>query len=207
MSTLTRSRSSRTASPRLVLVSGPGVMQGYCRDEAATAFAFRAGKGWFDTGDLGYRVPARAHSHAEGNLVLVGRAKDTIVLTNGENVEPQPIEDACVKSVLIKHIVVVGQDRKHLGALVQVDADALKLREEEEGRQLDEAELRGLILSEISENNEGRTRYKRDERVLKVALLPEDLSYESGTLTRTMKVKKSVVTERFGILVDGMYRQ
>ena len=193
--------------PGLVLVSGPGVMQGYCRDEAATAFAFRAGKGWFDTGDLGYRVPARAHSHAEGNLVLVGRAKDTIVLTNGENVEPQPIEDACVKSVLIKHIVVVGQDRKHLGALVQVDADALKLREEEEGRQLDEAELRGLILSEISENNEGRTRYKRDERVLKVALLPEDLSYESGTLTRTMKVKKSVVTERFGILVDGMYRQ
>ena len=139
--------------------------------------------------------------------MLVGRAKDTIVLTNGENVEPQPIEDACVKSVLIKHIVVVGQDRKHLGALVQVDADALKLREEEEGRQLDEAELRGLILSEISENNEGRTRYKRDERVLKVALLPEDLSYESGTLTRTMKVKKSVVTERFGILVDGMYRQ
>jgi long-chain acyl-CoA synthetase len=193
--------------PGLVLASGPGVMQGYCGDESATAAAFRAGAGWFDTGDLGYRVPARTHSHAEGNLVLVGRAKDTIVLTNGENIEPQPIEDACVKSVLIKHIVVVGQDRKHLGALVQVDADALKLREEEEGRQLGEAELQGLILSEISVNNEGRTRYKRDARVLKVALLPEDLSYESGTLTRTMKVKKNVVAERFGTLVDAMYQR
>ena len=102
---------------------------------------------------------------------------------------------------------MVGQDRKHLGALVQVDADALKLREEEEGRQLGEAELQGLILSEISVNNEGRTRYKRDERVLKVALLPEDLSYESGTLTRTMKVKKNVVAERFGTLVDAMYQR
>ena len=56
-------------------------------------------------------------------------------------------------------------------------------------------------------NNEGRTRYKRDERVLKVALLPEDLSYESGTLTRTMKVKKNVVAERFGTLVDAMYQR
>ena len=191
--------------PGLILASGPGVTQGYCRNAEATADAFRAGVGWFDTGDLGYRVPARAHSNAAGNFVLVGRVKDTIVLSNGENVEPQPIEDACVKSPLIKHIVVVGQDRKYLGALVQVDGDALKELEAEEGRPFDDAELRGIVLADIAENNQGRSRYKRDERVLKVAFLPEELSYEAGTLTRTMKVKKNVVVDQFSDLVDIMY--
>lgn len=65
--------------------------------------AFRAGDGWFDTGDLGWRAPGGVPGSAmAGSVVLTGRAKDTIVLTSGENVEPQPIEDQLCASPWIK---------------------------------------------------------------------------------------------------------
>ncbi|HCF27926.1 MAG TPA: long-chain fatty acid--CoA ligase, partial [Cyanobacteria bacterium UBA11049] len=88
----------------LVLVRGPQVMQGYYQNSEATAKAIDA-NGWFNTGDLGWVTP-------ENDLVLTGRAKDTIVLTNGENIEPQPIEDACLRSPYIDQIMLVGQDRR-----------------------------------------------------------------------------------------------
>jgi long-chain acyl-CoA synthetase len=77
----------------LVLARGPGVTPGYFDDPAATAAAFVDG-GWFATGDLGWRAPAAAGGAAAGHYVLMGRAKDTIVLVSGKNVEPAPIEDA-----------------------------------------------------------------------------------------------------------------
>lgn len=61
-----------------------------------------------------------------GQLVLTGRAKDTIVLAGGENVSPQPIEDALCCSPIIKHAMMVGQDKRTLGVLVSLDPDALK---------------------------------------------------------------------------------
>jgi long-subunit acyl-CoA synthetase (AMP-forming) len=97
-------------SQGLLLAKGPGVMSGYYRDDKATDKAFRAGEGWFDTGDLGWVAPAGvAGSAMGGHLVLTGRAKDTIVLSSGKNVEPQPLEDAMSSSAFIKHIIVVGQ--------------------------------------------------------------------------------------------------
>ena len=68
-----------------------------------------------------------------GNIILTGRQKDTIVLSNGENIEPQPIEDACCASAYISHMIVVGNDRRRLGALVAPTADAFKELEEVRG--------------------------------------------------------------------------
>lgn len=102
----------------LVLVRGPQVMQGYYQNPEATLAAIDA-EGWFNTGDLGWVTP-------ENDIVLTGRAKDTIVLTNGENIEPQPIEDACLRSPYIDQIMLVGQDQRSLGALIVPNLEALQ---------------------------------------------------------------------------------
>ena len=72
-----------------------------------------------------------------GNLVLAGRVKDTIVLSNGENVEPQPIEDACSQSEYIQFIVLYGQDRRALGALICKNEEAFEELEKTQGEACD----------------------------------------------------------------------
>ncbi|MEI6063222.1 MAG: AMP-binding protein, partial [Pseudanabaena sp. ELA748] len=101
----------------LVLIRGSQVMQGYYKNPEATAKAIDP-QGWFDTGDLGY-------VSKWDDLVITGRAKDTIVLSNGENIEPQPIEDACIRSAYIDQVVLVGQDQKQLGVLIVPNLSAL----------------------------------------------------------------------------------
>jgi long-chain acyl-CoA synthetase len=92
-------------------------MVGYWHKAVATA-AVLDGEGWFDTGDLGQLL-------ADGCLVLTGRAKDTIVLSSGENIEPGPLEEALAASPLVEQVMVVGQDRKQLGALLVAKPEAL----------------------------------------------------------------------------------
>ena len=102
----------------LVLCRGPQIMQGYYNNPEATAKAIDA-DGWFDTGDIGLLTP-------DTDLILTGRAKDTIVLSNGENIEPQPIEDACIRSPFIDQMMLVGQDQRSLGALIVPNLDTLE---------------------------------------------------------------------------------
>ncbi len=111
-------RSLPVGEKGLVLCRGPQVMQGYYNNPDATAKAIDA-EGWFDTGDIGLLTP-------QSDLILTGRAKDTIVLSNGENIEPQPIEDACIRSAFIDQIMLVGQDQRSLGALIVPNLDTLE---------------------------------------------------------------------------------
>jgi long-chain acyl-CoA synthetase len=108
--------------PGLLMARGPGVMAGYMDDPTATAVAIDK-DGFFDTGDLGRMNPAT------GDIIVTGRAKDTIVLSNGENVAPQPIEDAVVaSSALVDQAMLVGQDQSYLSALVVVNVGELANR-------------------------------------------------------------------------------
>mmetsp|Transcript_13527 Transcript_13527/g.20577 ORF Transcript_13527/g.20577 Transcript_13527/m.20577 type:complete len:203 (+) Transcript_13527:1407-2015(+) len=93
-------------------------MRGYYKNEEASAKAIDK-FGWFDTGDLGKINPVT------GDLILTGRAKDTIVLSNGENIEPVPIEDAIVESKFIEQIMLTGQDGRRLLAIVVLNPDEL----------------------------------------------------------------------------------
>lgn len=103
----------------LVLARGPQIMKGYYKNKKATDKAIDK-FGWFNTEDLGYINPAT------GDLFINGRAKDTIVLSNGENVEPQPIEDAILSSSdLVEQVMLSGQDEKRLSAIAVVNPDAL----------------------------------------------------------------------------------
>lgn len=101
-----------TGEVGVILGRGPQVMKGYFRNKEATASAVDK-FGWFDTGDLGRINPVT------GDLVMTGRAKDTIVLSNGENIEPIPIEDAILgESDLVEQIMLTGQDGRKLTAIV-----------------------------------------------------------------------------------------
>jgi acyl-CoA synthetase (AMP-forming)/AMP-acid ligase II len=80
---------------------------------------------WLGAGDLGRLVPPG--SRMESQLVITGRAKDTIVIASGENISPQPIEDALSRSPIIRHCILFGQDKRTLGALVSIDEDAMRV--------------------------------------------------------------------------------
>ncbi|VXD24648.1 AMP-dependent synthetase and ligase [Planktothrix serta PCC 8927] len=196
----------------LILARGPQVMTGYFENPQATAKAINE-DGWFDTGDLGWLSP-------QNDLVLTGRAKDTIVLTNGENIEPQAIEDACLRSPYIDQIMLVGQDQKSLGALIVPNLEALKqwatrqnlnlkLPEEAlnstQGITLDSPNIQNLFREELNREVKNRPSYRIDDRIGPFQLLREPFSIENGMLTQTLKVKRPVVMERYRDMINKMY--
>ncbi len=197
----------------LVLAAGPQIMQGYYNNPKATAKAIDP-DGWFDTGDLGWLTP-------QSDLILTGRAKDTIVLSNGENIEPQPIEDACARSPYIDQIMVVGQDARSIGALIVPNLDALEkwaaaqnatLNPENlapsEGQtvwNLDSKPIQDLYRQELVREVQNRPGYRSDDRIGPFELLAEPFSIENGLLTQTMKVRRAVVMERYRDMIDGMF--
>ena len=197
----------------LVLIRGPQVMKGYYKNPEATAKAIDS-EGWFDSGDLGMITP-------DHNLVLTGRAKDTIVLTNGENIEPQPIEDACLRSVYIDQIMLVGQDQRSLDALIVPNLEALQqwatsqnlhLRlpnaATEQSRtniDLDSKEVQNLFRTELNREVQNRPGYRPDDRIGTFKLILEPFSVENGMMTQTLKIRKPVVTEHYRDIINGMF--
>jgi long-chain acyl-CoA synthetase len=146
-------------------------LQGYHDNAAATAAAF-VGDGWLDTGDLGYIAPRGVpHSAAGGCVVLAGRARDTIVLTSGENVEPQPLEDLITASPRVKFAIVIGQGHRALGALGVPDSEALdELAAAQGGGQLGREEVEMVLRGEVAAALGQQPRW---ERVAAVAVLEE----------------------------------
>jgi long-chain acyl-CoA synthetase len=173
---------------------GPQVMRGYLDEPDATA-AVLAPDGWFNTGDLGA-------VRRDGNVVITGRAKDTIVLLSGENVEPEPIENALASSPLIEQVVVVGQDQKHLAALVVARANA-------DGTRGDPAN--GALLSRIRREidtlvNADRG-FRGHERIVRFKLLERPFSVEEGLLSQTLKVKRAAVVERYALEIAELFEE
>lgn len=183
----------------LVLARGPQIMQGYYHNPEATNKAINP-KGWFNTEDLGFLT-------AQQDLVLTGREKDTIVLSNGENVEPEPIENACLRSDYIDQIVVVGQDRRSLGALIVPNWDNLEEWAENQGLQLnlDSQPVQNLFRQELDREVRNRPGYSSNDRIVPFRLISEPFSQENGMLTQTLKIKRHVVTEHYSDLINEMF--
>ena len=216
---------TRTELPQgsrgLVLAKGPQIMGGYYQNPDATAKVID-GEGWFDTGDLGYITE-------DNDLVLTGRAKDTIVLTNGENIEPQPIEDACLRSLYIDQIMLVGQDQKMLGALIVPNLDTLQkwalsqncrlnlpenlphyppLEENQKNLptiDLDSKQIEDLYRQELVREVQNRPGYKLDDRIGVFKLILQPFSMENGMLTQTFKIRRPVVTAHFQDIINVMF--
>ncbi|MGK7932930.1 MAG: long-chain fatty acid--CoA ligase [Microcystaceae cyanobacterium] len=199
----------------LVLIRGPQVMQGYYKKPEATAKAIDK-EGWFDSGDLGWLTK-------QNDLILTGRAKDTIVLSNGENIEPQPIEDACVRSAYIDQIMLVGQDKKALGALIVPNVEALEKWVNSNNLSLtlpesanSHTELQKsdfyhksvieLFKKEVKREVQNRPGYRPDDQIKTFELILEPFSMENGMMTQTLKVKRPVVTQHYQDIINGMFQ-
>ena len=185
-----------TGQKGLILIRGPQVMSGYYRDPEATAKAIDS-QGWFNSGDLGMVT-------AQNDLVITGRAKDTIVLNNGENIEPQPIEDACIRSQYISQIVLVGQDQKSLGALIVPDLEALK--QANLSVDLTDPQTLNLFRDELNREVKNRPGYRSDDRITTFKLLTEPFSIENGLLTQTLKIRRPVVMDRYHGMINEMFQ-
>jgi long-chain acyl-CoA synthetase len=181
----------------VILIRGPQVMQGYFRNPDATAKAIDP-EGWFDTGDLGMLLE-------DYNLVITGRAKDTIVLTNGENIEPQPIEEHLLRCPYIDQIMLVGQDQKVLGALIVPNLEALETHLGSTPDLTSKA-VQELFQQEITQRIKSRPGYRSDDRIGSFRLLDEPFSVENGLVTQTLKVKRNVVTDRYATTIAEMFR-
>jgi long-chain acyl-CoA synthetase len=196
-----------TGQKGLVLIRGPQVMQGYYRNPEETAKAIDP-QGWFNSGDLGMLTPSN-------DLVITGRAKDTIVLSNGENIEPQPIEDACLRSQYISQIVLVGQDQKSLGALIVPDLEALQSWAIDRNIKLDLTSPTNpdidrtidLFREELNREVKNRPGYRTDDRIAVIKLISEPFSIENGLLTQTLKIRRPVVMERYHDMINEMFKQ
>ncbi|MEM6597858.1 MAG: AMP-binding protein [Cyanobacteria bacterium P01_C01_bin.69] len=189
-----------TGTPGLVLVRGPQVMQGYYKNPEATAKAIDS-EGWFDTGDLGQLTEW-------GDLIITGRAKDTIVLTNGENIEPTPVENACLRSPYVDQIMLVGQDQKSIGALIVPNQETLEKWAAEKSvdmSNLNSKPIQDLFKKELKREVSNRPGYRPDERVGPLILLEEPFTIENGLLTQTMKVKRPKVSDRYSDTIAELF--
>ncbi|HTX72885.1 MAG TPA: AMP-binding protein [Rectinemataceae bacterium] len=179
----------------LILCRGPSVMQGYYRRPELTAKVMRP-EGWLDTGDLGMLT-------FKGELRITGRAKDTIVLRGGENIEPVPIEQRIVESEFIQQAVVLGQDQKYLAALIVPAREALVAWAEENNipivdyeTLLQQPEVSELIDAEINLRVNTANGFKSFERIFRFALLPN--AFEQGKeLSAKQEVKRFAVNELY----------
>ncbi len=177
---------------------GPQVMKGYYGDEATTAQVLH--DGWLNTGDIGMMT-------FNDCLKIFGRSKDTIVLLSGENVEPLPLEACLLSSPLIEQCMIVGQDEKHLGALIVPSLEGLtavgiiarSLKELADNRrviQLIDAEIRQLI----NETND----FKPFEHIVSWRIVPKP--FEVGDeLTQTLKLKRYIITKKYAPLIHAMF--
>ncbi len=179
-----------------VHVRGPQVMKGYYKDPEMTRKVLTH-DGWFNTGDLGIVT-------YNNTLKLVGRSKETVVLLNGENVEPVPIENKIMQSPFIDHVMVVGQDQNFLGALV---VPVLEKFREHGSTHADLAKnevVRRAILKEVKQALTAQNGFKSFEKVNDVRLLPK--TFEVGDeLSAKMSMKRHIITEKYRSLIDSMY--
>ncbi|AFY68472.1 o-succinylbenzoate--CoA ligase [Thalassoporum mexicanum PCC 7367] len=189
----------------LVMARGPMIMQGYYKNPEATNKAIDA-DGWFNTGDLGFLTH-------KNDLTITGRAKDTIVLSNGENIEPLSIEDACSSSTYIDQIMLVGQDQRQLGALIvpnlkALEVDGLLPADSELAESIDllnQDKIRNVFRSELTRKVQDRPGQSINDRIGPFEFLPEPFDISNGMMTQTFKVKRNVVTERYRDLIDQMF--
>jgi long-chain acyl-CoA synthetase len=185
-----------------ILVRHPGVFVGYFRDPAATAKVLTP-DGWMHTGDIGELVDGT-------HVKITDRAKDIIITAGGKNIAPSEIENALKTSPYLKEVIVIGDRRPYLTALIGIEFDVVA--EWAQRRRLDfttyrdlseKPEVVTLVQSLVDKVNE---RFSPVEQIKRFRMLPKELDHEDGELTATQKVKRGAVTDRFARLVEELYQ-
>jgi long-chain acyl-CoA synthetase len=189
----------RAAEDGELLLHGPHVFAGYYKDPEATDQAFS--DGWLRTGDLGAVDP-------EGFVSITGRKKDIIITSSGKNITPTNIENQLKESRWISEAVVYGDARPYLVALLTLDRDEVPALAERVGVAPDPATMvqddrvRAEIQREVDRANE---HFARIEQVKRFQILDHELTQAAGELTPTLKVKRSIVYEKYAPELAALY--
>lgn len=185
-----------------ILARGPNVMKGYYKKEAATREALAGG--WFHTGDIGCLDD-------DGFLAITDRKKDLIVTSGGKNVAPQPIENLLKTNPYITNIVIIGDRRRFVSALVVPDFE--KLGEYARSHGISYSGNEGLVADNRivefikSEIDRATPQLASYERIKKIRVLSREFEIESGEMTPTLKVRRTNIEERYKGLIDEMYNE
>jgi long-chain acyl-CoA synthetase len=184
-----------------ILSRGPHIMQGYFNKPGDTAEAIDP-DGWFHTGDIG-------EIDEEGFLTITDRKKNILILSNGKNVAPQPIENQLKQSPYISEIMLLGDQRKSVAALIVPSLDEIKEYAKEQQLEtgdmaalLQTQEIQRLIRGEINQYSSDLADF---ERVRMFTLMAEEFSEESGEMTPTLKLKRQVIMEKYKAAIERMY--
>jgi long-chain acyl-CoA synthetase len=198
-----------------ILVRGPNVMRGYYEHPQETAEVIDA-EGWFRTGDVGYR-------DEHGHFFITDRKKELFKLSNGKYIAPQQIESLIKQSAFVNQVVVVGTGRKTPAALIVPDWEALQSALDESAGAVEEETTKEKKPGKRSEQHAALSRNPAAvrlvqkevaaltaslhdyERVRRVVLLPEEFSIDGGEMTPTLKVKRRVIDQKFGALIEELY--
>lgn len=183
-----------------VCIRGPQVMKGYHKNKKATEEVFDK-DGWFHTGDIGYLDD-------DGFLFITDRKKEIIVMSNGKNVAPQPIENRLKLQPHIAQACLIGDRRRYISALINPDFEALEAFAAANGiagtgeALVADQRVVSLIEKEVEAVNRDLARY---EQVKKFWIVPADWTVEGGELTPSLKLKRRVINERFQELIERLY--
>ncbi|UCR89799.1 AMP-dependent synthetase/ligase [Mycetocola spongiae] len=191
----------RTAPDGEIEVRGNCVFKEYWNNPEATEEAFN--DGWFRTGDLG-------EFDSEGYLTVTGRKKEIIVTAGGKNVAPAALEDPVRANPLVSQIVVVGDRRPFIAALITIDAEMLPTWLKNNGADtsltVEQAAHNPAVLAEIQGAiDAANTRVSRAESIRKFVILTHDFTEASGHLTPKMSIKRGEIMKDYADVVDGIY--
>jgi long-chain acyl-CoA synthetase len=191
----------RAAEDGEILVKGPCVMQGYYKNPEATREVLSE-DGWFRTGDIGY-------VDKDNYLFITDRKKDLIKTAAGKFVAPQPIENALKTSPYILNALVVGDRHKFIVALIVPNPVTISAKAADQGIKFaSDAQLaahpwvRSLIDAEVKRLTIHLAQY---ETIKRFALLPEDFTFDNGSLTFTLKLKRRVVEQQYASVIASLY--
>lgn len=184
-----------------VFVRSPGVFQGYLFDDKGTQDIL-APDGWLASGDI---VEVRATDE----IAVVDRKKAIIITSGGKNIAPSEIENALKDSPFVREAIVVGEGRKFLGGLIQIDFDSV-------GRWAAERELPYTTFKSLTQMGEVReliqqvvdevnSKFARVENIRKFVLLEKELDHDDGELTATQKVRRGLINKKFARELEQIY--
>lgn len=184
-----------------ILARGPNIMLGYFNNEEATREAITP-DGWLHTGDVGALS-------ADGYLTITDRKKEILVMSNGKNVAPQPIEGALSLSPFIAQSMVLGDGRNYITALVVPNFDNLLKEAKDRGWSeeshealVQKPEVRALLRREIDLQTKDFARY---EQIKEFAILPSEFTQANDELTPKLSLKRRVVLKRHQAAIDAIY--
>jgi long-chain acyl-CoA synthetase len=191
----------RAAVDGEILVKGPCVMQGYFKNLEATREVLSE-DGWFSTGDIGYL-------DKDNYLFITDRKKDLLKTAAGKFVAPQPIENALKTSPYILNAMVIGDRRKFISALIVPNAATVAAKAADQGIKFSSNDelaahpwVHALIDSEVKRLTVHLAQY---ETIKRFALLPEDFTFDNGSLTFTLKLKRRVVEQQYAAVIESLY--